>query len=150
MTSHRSSHRYLTLLLLSILPLGATAQQSFDAGPYVVHYNAVITAFLPADTLRHYHVRRSRTRALLTVSVLKKEPGSIGRAVTAHIAAHATNMALQLKQYDMREVREGDAIYYLSDFLVTNHEVLDFVLQVQPTGDSHTYKVTFRKEFFTD
>jgi hypothetical protein len=49
----------------------------------------------------------------------------------------------------MREVTEGSAIYQLGEFRVTDQEVLNFTIDVQPKGENQTLTVKFRQQFFT-
>ena len=44
-----------------------------DFGDYVVHFNALSTADLPAEVARGYGITRSKNRAMLNVSIIRKE-----------------------------------------------------------------------------
>ncbi len=49
----------------------AMAQQSQDFGDYVVHYNALNTNFIPPQVAKSYAIKRSSSRALLNITILK-------------------------------------------------------------------------------
>ena len=57
-----------------------------DFGDYVVHFNALSTAELPAEVARGYNITRSKNRAMLNVSIIRKEQGTIGRPVTGSVS----------------------------------------------------------------
>ena len=46
-------------------------------------------------------------------------------------------------------IKEGNAIYYIDDFSVTNQEVVDFVLSIKPDNQGNSYSLKFRQQFFT-
>ena len=73
----------LTLTLLAALVFsGSTlAQQSQDFGDYVVHYNALNTNLIPPQVAQGYGIKRSSSRALLNVTVLKKVMDTPGTPV---------------------------------------------------------------------
>jgi len=138
----------LLLLLFTITPVQAqeTAKQF---GDYVLHFNAVNTDFLTPEIARNYGIKRSKNRVLLTVSVLKGEIGIAGQPVAADISAHATNLSDQTKSLNMREVKDGNAIYYIDTFSVTNEETVDMHISAKPKNGGPQMDVKFRRQFFT-
>ena len=50
----------------------------------------------------------------------------------------------------MREIRDGDAIYYLGEFSVSGSDTLRFAVQVTPQGASAPLKLDFSKDYVTD
>ena len=83
---------------------------SADIGDYVVHFSAQTTDQLPPEIARAYNILRSKNRAMLNVSVLRK-PDSV--PVNALITVKTRNLAGQLKSVSMRQINEGDAVYYI-------------------------------------
>ncbi len=135
--------------LASLLSFGAHAERSQDFGDYVVHFNALPSGFIPPETARQYGIVRSKQRAILNVSVLKKNDlGTSSSAVEAEVDVFATNLTGQARSIDLRQVQEEAAIYQLGTFRVTNSETLDFVINVKPKGSKATYTVKFRQQFF--
>jgi hypothetical protein len=139
----------LVLVCVASVPAASRAEQSQDFGDYVVHYSAITTDTLLPEIARAYGITRRSNRALLTLSVLKKVMGTTGVPVGATIKGTATNLSGQLRTLEPRTVQEGNAIYYIAEFPVANEEVLDFVLQVAPTGEDRSLTVRFRQQFFT-
>lgn len=130
------------------LALPARAEQSQDFGDYVVHFNAVTTDFLAPQVARSYGIRRSRSRGLLTVSVMKRVLAGATQPVAAEVQAQAVNLNGQLKRIAMREVREERAIYYIGEFGLSGSETLDFEIHVRPEHKGESYTVRFRQRFY--
>lgn len=136
-------------LLLSIAPFAVHAEQSKAFGDYVIHYNALATGELSPAIAQNYGITRSKNRALLNVTVLKKMLGTTGQPVTATVKATAVNMSRQLQTLDVREVHEGNAIYYLAEIDINDQETLDINIDVTPAGHGQTAHIEFRQQFFT-
>ena len=151
-----------TLLALSLVVLGAcsgseqerdvpTAQPAgvtnADIGDWVVHFSSLATDQLQPEIARAYNIVRSRNRAMLTVSVIRK---SDSRSVPAEVGLNTVNLTGQLKNVTMRRIDEGDAIYYIGETPVANRETLIFDITVTPEGAARPAEVRFKREFFTD
>jgi hypothetical protein len=135
-------------LIVLFTPLVVTAEQSTDFGEYVVHYVALPTTQLSRDVARAYNIKRSNSRAMLNVTVLKKQSEEPAIPVTADVIAVATNLTGQRKIIDMRTVGDGGAIYYIGEFTVAHREVLDFDIQVVTEDSEEAFDVEFRQEFY--
>lgn len=117
-------------------------------GDYTVHYSAFNTDTLQPKMAAAYNIVRSKNRGMMTVSVLKKtDSGST--PVRANITVSASNLTGQFRTFKVREVDEGDSIYYLSEFHVAHEEMLNFTLHILPEGSVKPLTVTFRQKFFT-
>lgn len=128
-----------------------TATESFrDFGDYVVHFNAITTSQLLPEIAREYGIVRSDNRAMLNVSVLRKEPDSVGTPVTGNVVVSAVNLAGQQRELVLREIREAAAIYYIAEFPVANEETLIFSIAVTPMDESDGLTLRFRKQFYTN
>lgn len=125
----------------------ACAESSKTIGNYIVHFNALSTESLPASVARAYGITRSKNRGLLNISVLKKGGGFEG--VEADINANATNLTGQLRNIDLRKIEEQNAVYYISEFSVTDRETLDFSIDVK-TADNDRGNIKFRQQFFSN
>lgn len=123
---------------------------SSDIGDYVVHFSAQTTDQLTPDVARAYNIVRSKSRAMLNVSVVRK---SDGQSVPATVSVKTTNLTGQLKNVTMRKIEEpGDtvAIYYIGETPVANRETLLFDISVKPEGQSVVSEVRFKRQFYTD
>jgi hypothetical protein len=136
-----------SLALLFTLP--ANAENAQDFGDYVVHFNALTTDNLPPSVTREYGITRSKHRALLNVAVLKKVLGTTGQPVAASVSAGVSNLTGQRRDIELREIREGSAIYYIGEFGVTHEDNLDFTVMAQPEALERPLQVQFQQRFFT-
>ena len=137
------------LLLALLSPPSVLAENSQDVGDYVIHYNALATDMLPPAVARDYHITRSQNRGMLNITILKKVLGTPGQPVHARVDASAKNLAGQYRDIRMREIREGNAIYYIGEFGVANEETMNFKVQVRPQGERDFYEVEFSQDFYT-
>jgi len=141
----------LTFLCTSFLfAPAAQAQNSQDFGNYIVYYNAFTTDFLQPATARTYGITRSKNRGMINISVQRKRMNTVGEPVEATITGNATNLNAQVKNLSLREIKEGNAVYYIAEFPISNMETLDFKLQVTPKGQSTPFHVEFRQQFYTN
>lgn len=140
----------LVLLLLLLLPLIAAAENSTHTGGYTIHHNALTTDNLPTQVASAYGIQRSKNRALLNVSVIRDEPGTMGTPVRADIRAVARTLYGQIRPIKMREIVEDQAIYYIADFPVAHRETLHFEFEILPAGGRYPLRANMRQEFFTD
>lgn len=123
---------------------------SADIGEYVVHFSAQTTDQLPPDVARAYNIVRSKNRAMLNVSVIRKADK---QSVPATVQVKTSNLTGQLKNVTMRKIEEpGDmvAIYYIGETSVANRETLLFDITVRPEGQTAVSEVRFKREFYTD
>ena len=121
-----------------------------DFGDYVVHVNALPTDQLTPEIAKTYGIVRSKNRAMLNVSIIKKVEGAVGTALTGTVAASATNLTGQFKKLSMREIAEGDAIYFIGEVPVANAETLIFNIEGTPEGMAEGFTLRFQKQFYTD
>jgi hypothetical protein len=127
-----------------------STESSKDFGDYVLHFNALATDQLTADVARQYGIVRSANRALLTVSILRKpdEPNGAGTPVSGSVSASAINLAGQFRNLTLREISEGDAVYYIGEVPVSSGETLIFTVDATPMNESSRFSVRFMKQFY--
>ena len=51
---------------------------------------------------------------------------------------------------DVRQVTEGDSIYYIGEVSVDNQETLRYELDVTPAGTTEPLRLSFMRKFYTD
>ncbi len=147
---YRLLGKLLLFAALALAALAVRAENAQDFGDYVVHYNALTTDMIPPEVARQYGIKRSKSRAMLNIVVLKKIMGTGTEPMTARVTASATNLTGQKKRIDLRLIREAHAIYYIGEFGISNQETLDFDIEVTPEGSKQPLHVRFRHEFFTN
>lgn len=121
---------------------------SRDFGDYVLHFNAIRTDTLTPEIARSYGITRSANRALVNISMVKKAEGTTGTPVAGKVTVQAVNLNGQFKDLTVREVREGEAVYYIGDVAVANDETLVFTVDAIPENGGSTLSVKFQRQFF--
>ena len=125
----------------------AQAQQSETFGQYEVHYSTLNTNQLTPQVAQAFGIQRAGTQAMLNISVIHRETGE---TVAAEVRARASNLNNQLRNLDMRELREQEAVYYIGQFRIYDEELLRFEVQIQPEGRvGPAFQLNFQKQFYT-
>lgn len=152
------------MMLFLVLPLmaacGQTAQEPsaatatpddspLETGDHEVYFAAFTTDQLSPEVARAYGITRSATRGLVNISVLRKQDDAPGKPVTARVAGSGTNLAAQLRELSWRELRDGEAIYYIAELPVTDRETVVFNIQVTPEGENRPIPLRFSQQFYT-
>ena len=131
-------------------PAGAS---SADIGDHVVHFSAQSTDQLPPEIASAYNIVRSKNRAMLTVSIIRKADDY---SVPGEVTVKTVNMTEQLKNVTLRRIDEPGpagqpgAIYYIGVTPVANRETLKFDISVTPEGVDGVSMVRFIRQFYTD
>ena len=141
-----------TLVMLTLMAsLPASAQQAQKFGDYTVHYSAMNTSLLTPEIAKAYGIRRSDSRGMVNISVLKGDTEEAATAVKAMVTATGRNLTGQTRTLDMREIDDGDgAVYYIGELSVRNMETFDFTVEVTPNGNKKPHIVKFRQQFYTE
>lgn len=139
-------HLFAALFLCSAAAV-AHAEIMQEFGPFEIHYNAMTTDELQPEVARTYKIERSKTRGLVTMSVLKKNKTGLPTPVPAKLSVYVTNLTQQLANVTMREIKEGAAIYYLGEFRVAPPDTLTFKASVEVPGQLKQ-EITFDQKFF--
>ncbi len=146
-------HRVLTgfIVALAAVVLGGSIASANEAefDNYVVHYNVINTTFLSPEVAQAYNVRRSASRAMVNVTVMERTDAGM-QPVSAEVGGTAINMNQQVRTLRFREIRDGDAIYHLSELPVRGGEELEFELEILPADSDRTKTVNFRQTFYAD
>ncbi|HAI96638.1 MAG: hypothetical protein CL866_03080 [Cycloclasticus sp.] len=139
------------LLFLFLMPAIGEADNAYDFGDYIVYYNAFTANTLPPTMATAYGILRSKYKGVLNLSVQKKQnPGQLPQPVNASVSINAKNLAGQLKTLEPRRVTEGKAIYYLSEFALSNKEMVTFNISIKPDGVVKPFTFSFKRQFYID
>ena len=140
-------NRLLVTLVLSSIAAVSQAEISQEFGSIKVHYNAMTTDQLLPEVARAYKIERSKTRGMVTMSVLKQNSVGASTPVPAKLTVYATNLNQQLSNIEMREIKEGTAIYYLGEFRVTPPDTLKFTTTLEVAGEPKR-EMVFNQKFY--
>lgn len=135
------------VLLVSLLTWLPTAQaEVVKAGPYQIHFSAFESTFLTAEVAKTYNITRSRYNGVINISVLDTRSGNLPTVVT--ITGEAKNLIGHYVPLEFKEVKEGQAVYYLEQIKYSNEETFRFKLQI--TTPDGTYPAEFIKKFYVN
>jgi len=137
--------RRALLLLAVLLAPQAQATDRYSTKDVELYSVAVPTTELTAEAAKNYNVERSPTRGLLTVTLVKKSKSGSNETLAGQVYAGAINLHNFLSNIPIREVREGDSVYYLGEFQVTAPDTLRFLVNANVMGK--VMKSEFAREF---
>ncbi len=139
-------------LLWALLVLDAATLQAEEQtfGDYTVHYQAVNSTFLTPDIADQYGIVRSERRAFLNIAVLRNEDDGSTTPVTATLNGIKHNLLQQSQAIEFKQVREGEAIYYIGQFDFSNAEILRFTVEVQAEGHEPGTTLEWNTQLYSD
>lgn len=135
-------------LLLSITLLvsaAANAEQMQKLGNWDVHYIAFPSTFLTSDIALDYDIDRSKYLGIINISVLDSDSLK-AQAVTMTVTAR--NLLGNIRELEVREIREQDAIYYIAEVPHRNEET--YRIKVTLISENQTQELKFQQKFYVD
>lgn len=136
--------RFAFLLVALCLALPAAAERKQTFGDLDVHYSAFESTFLQPDIAAATGLVRSKQQGVLNIATLKA-----GQPTLARVSGEVKNLLGQVHPLDFKQVKEGEAIYYLAQFPFEQQEMLRFSLTVQ-VGTQAPNSFEFNQEFFPE
>lgn len=145
---HLQHARAATVLLTWLLVLASPshAQQSTRYDQFELHHSIVYTTFLSPEIAAEYGISRGKDKAMLTLSVRDAEAGDgQGRPMTIKGRTWDLISGVDL---DVREIREGDATYYIIPFEFLDREYRFFEFTFKPEGSDRSYTHKFKRQLW--
>lgn len=141
----------ITFACYLLLPLAATAaEESFRRfGDYEVHYSVFNSTFIPPEVASVHGITRSKTTALMNITLLRKQPDGSSKSVPAIVSGEQYDL-IHTEPLAFAEIREPDAIYYLSSFAITHRTTIYFTILVRPDKDAEPFRLQFSKLLYKD
>ncbi|WP_164503472.1 DUF4426 domain-containing protein [Pleionea sediminis] len=140
--------RFISLMLVSLFSFSSLADENTkQIGEYTIHYNVFNSTFLQPETANQYGLKRSKSVALVNITV--KDTAN-NKAITAQISGKAYNLAGQQKDLAFKEVKETDAVYYFANLRFADQEQLSFRLTIKPDGVDKELSLEFDKKLYMD
>lgn len=136
--------RWFYLLSLLVASPSLWAEQMQQLGPWQVHYSAFRSTFLTPHVASQYGLERSRYQGVINIAVQDKH----GKAQAVGIVGEAKNLTGTLRPLEFKEVKEGEAIYYLASLPYRNEDT--FQISVQLMGQGLQQKLVFQQTFYVD
>ena len=119
-------------------------------GDYEVHFSAFNSTFVSPEIAGAYKLQRGPRNGIVNIAVRNVKGSEAGKATKATVEGESVNLLSQSSRLKFREVREGDAIYYLAEFRFSNEEMLKFNIRLKPDGARTTETFEFRRQFYED
>ncbi|HBV77261.1 MULTISPECIES: DUF4426 domain-containing protein [Vibrio] len=137
------------IALLSIMVTMPTYAEQFKTiKNSEIHYSAFNSTMITPEVATQYKLKRNGYSAILNISVLDKS--QLGKpAINANITGTTRNLIGQTRQLKFKPIKEGNAIYYLTEFPVSNEESLTFNINVD-AGNTGSGPISFTQKFYTE
>ena len=139
-----------TLISLLILSAPALGQQSEKFGAFELHYSVVNTTFLSPEIAELYGITRGKQRAILNLALRKPSEGTVGTGQAMQLRGEVRDLLQTQQELEFKEIREGDAIYYIAEFRFINEEWRFFDLNFRPEGTDKTYSFDFKWQLYVE
>jgi len=142
--------RTILILVFFVLSSLANAENATIAGNYKIHHNAITTDFLSAAVAKTYKIPRSTDRALLNIAITKTRDAQMDKPVGARLKVVRRNLLGYREELEMQEVREGNAVYYITDFAISHKDQWIFDIEALVDGQVYPLKAQYRETFITE
>lgn len=138
------------LLVFANLSLAnSRGEQKQVFGDYEVHYIGLTSSFLSPETAQAYGIQRSRTMGFISISVLDAhKDNDPAKPVTAAVTGTLKNLIGQPTALEFKEIKETNAVYYISTFRFDDEDRYNIDLKVTPSGQERTFDVKFSQQFY--
>jgi hypothetical protein len=137
----------LFFLLCAVGPLTTLshAEQKTQLGPWDVHYIAFTSTFLTPDIAKTYGIVRSKFNGVVNISVLDKNTQQAQQAV---LVGEASNLLGVVKPLAFKEIKEGDAIYYIAVLPFSDQE--QYRINVKINSGTQQATLKFQHKFYAE
>ncbi|QYK00572.1 DUF4426 domain-containing protein [Shewanella psychrotolerans] len=136
-------------LLLSLgIAANAFAEQKQSVGNYDIHYVALGSTFITPTIAKSYGIQRSSYTGLVNISVLDKSVEG-NPAIPVEISGIANNLLDARIDLVFREIREGDAIYYIAEVPYRDDQEINFQIAIK-YGKTLNTQLKFKQKFYVD
>ncbi|GGP58046.1 outer membrane protein [Shewanella algicola] len=146
-----SATRYIfTVLLMSLLSVigVAHAEQKQQVGNFDIHYMALNSTFITPQVAKTYGIERSGYNGLVNITVLNTQLPD-NPAVEVEISGIANNLIDARMNLDFKEIREGNAIYYIAEVPFRDDQEVNFTVAIKYTNQLNT-TIKFKQKFYVE
>ena len=140
----------ITLLWLVATTTWAQTNVQQRFGDYSVHYSVFNSSFLEPDIAAAYDLIRGGDIALVNIAVTRLNAGGESLGLPTLINGRVQNLLGQSRDLEFKEIREGQATYYLASFPISNEDPQHFFINLRPEGTSSTFELNFTRTLYTD
>lgn len=136
----------LGLAALVALPALGAEKEAVRNGDLEMHCVAMASNELTPEAAREFNVVQDPQRAVLLVTVFRHLGPGRTETQPAQVFAGAINSRNSLSNIPVREVKRGDAVYYLGEFRITPPDTLRFLVNASATHGK-PMKAEFTRSF---
>ena len=144
------SRRIVSALILSIACMAsvAHAEQKQQVGNFDIHYMALNSTFITPEIAKTYGIERSGYNGLVNITVLNTNQEG-NPAVAVEISGIANNLIDARMTLDFKEIREGDAIYYIAEVPFRDDQDVNFDIAIKYANQLNT-SLKFKQKFYVE
>ena len=122
-----------------------SAEQMQKLGDWDVHYIAFPSTFLTSEVASNYDIDRSKYLGIINISVLDSDSQ---KAQAVAIKVTARNLLGNIRELEVNEIREQNAIYYIAEVPHRNEEI--YRITVTLSDGKQTQELKFQQKFYVD
>ncbi|GCF90471.1 MULTISPECIES: DUF4426 domain-containing protein [Shewanella] len=140
--------------LLAVLALTASlcgvanAEQKETVGNFDIHYMALGSTFLTPSIAKSYGIKRSSYTGIINIAVLDISEAN-KPAVPVEITGVANNLLDARINLTFKEIREGDAIYYIAEVPYRDDQEINFNIAIK-YGNQLNTNLQFKQKFYVE
>ena len=140
--------------LLAVLALTASlcgvanAEQKETVGNFDIHYMALGSTFLTPSIAKSYGIKRSNYTGIINIAVLDISEAN-KPAVPVEITGVANNLLDARINLTFKEIREGDAIYYIAEVPYRDDQEINFNIAIKYANQLNT-SLQFKQKFYVE
>jgi len=140
-----SLFKSLLLTITLLCSAHASAEQMQKLGDWDVHYIAFPSTFLTSEVASNYDIDRSKYLGIINISVLDSDTQ---KAQAVAIKVTARNLLGNIRELEVNEIREQNAIYYIAEVPHRNEET--YRIKVTLSDGKQTQELKFQQKFYVD
>ncbi|ABS09175.1 DUF4426 domain-containing protein [Shewanella baltica] len=126
----------------------ANAEQKETVGNFDIHYMALGSTFLTPSIAKSYGIQRSSYTGIINIAVLDISEAN-KPAVPVEITGVANNLLDARINLTFKEIREGDAIYYIAEVPYRDDQEINFNIAIKHGNQLNT-NLQFKQKFYVE
>ena len=139
----------LSVLILTLAFVGnVSAEQKQKVVNYDIHYVALSSTFLTPSIAKSYGIKRSSYIGIVNISVLDTSQEG-NPPVPVEISGIANNLLDARINLKFREIREGEAIYYVAEVPFRDDQEINFKVAIKYNNKLNT-QLKFKQKFYVE
>ena len=114
---------------------------------YEIHYSVFNSDFITPEVAKAYNIVRGKDKALVNISVLKKQADGTLQSVEAQVSGTTSDL-IHKKPLDFNVIKENPAIYYLAPFEIDHKANTYFAIKIKVPNRSTPFNLDFQKTLY--